>query len=42
LCLFSIVAIAIMGLVAVYYNLCAPAKTDALRVRQGSQGSIGA
>ncbi len=42
LCLFSIVAIAIMGLVAVYYNLRAPAKTDALRVRQGSQGSIGA
>jgi hypothetical protein len=39
LCFFSIGAVAIMGLVAVYYNLRAPAKTDALRVRQGSIGA---
>jgi hypothetical protein len=39
LCFFSIAAIAIMGLVAVYYNLRAPAKTDALSVRQGSLGA---
>ena len=39
LCLFSIAVIAIMGLVAVYYNLRAPAQADALRVRQGSIGA---
>jgi hypothetical protein len=39
LCLFSIAAIAVMGLVAVNYNLRAPAKTDALRVRQGNVGA---
>jgi hypothetical protein len=39
LCWFSIAAIAVMGLVALAYNLRAPAKSDALRVRQGRVGA---
>ncbi len=39
LCWFSIVAVAIMGLVALAYNLRAPARSDALRVRQGRIGA---
>lgn len=39
LCWFSIVAIAVMGLVALGFNLRAPAKTEALRMRQGRIGA---
>ena len=39
LCWFSIVAVALMGLVALSFNLRAPAKGDALRVRQGRIGA---
>lgn len=39
LCWFSIVAVALMGLVALAFNLRAPAKSDALRMRQGRLGA---
>lgn len=38
-CYFSIVAVAAMGLVALGYNLRSPAKSEALRVRQGRIGA---
>ncbi|HET7339063.1 MAG TPA: hypothetical protein VFK22_05905 [Candidatus Dormibacteraeota bacterium] len=39
LCWFSVAAIAVMGLVALVFNLRAPAKSEALRVRQGRIGA---
>lgn len=39
LCWFSIAAVAVMGLVALAYNLRAPAKGDALRMRRGRIGA---
>lgn len=39
LCWFSIVAVAVMGLVALAFNLRAPAKSDALQMRHGRMGA---
>lgn len=39
LCWFSIVAVALMGLVALAFNLRAPAKSDALQMRHGRMGA---
>ena len=39
LCWFSVVAVAAMGLVALGFNLRSPAKSEALRVRQGRIGA---
>lgn len=39
LCWFSIVAVAVMGLVALWYNLRAPAKGEPFRLRQGRIGA---
>ena len=39
LCWFSVASIAVMGLVALVFNLRAPAKSEALRVRQGRIGA---
>ena len=38
-CWFAIVAVALMGLVALAFNLRAPAKSDAVRMRQGRLGA---
>ncbi|HET7419022.1 MAG TPA: hypothetical protein VFL27_01420 [Candidatus Dormibacteraeota bacterium] len=39
LCWFSIVAVAAMGIVALVFNLRAPTKSEALRLRQGRIGA---
>ena len=39
LCWFSVAAVAIMGLVALWYNLRTPAKGEAVRVREGRIGA---